>query len=196
MSIVLLMILVPIFALIMINDNAKHRAKYPRRTDWRRTDAVRERDLVDYYMKQGLHLSEAHQAAQRDIEKNISRDDPFGMRPCIPLSAYRNESSCTEWPEDYYADSTTDVTYGCEEYRVNRPKEKILYPPTKEEKAIGSPILDGEIVDPGDFFLHSEFGVCLVKEVNKEGMYEALALFTGEEMTIPVNDIEKIRRLV
>lgn len=189
MSIVLLMILVPIFALIMINDNAKHRAKYPRRTDWRRTDAVRERKLVDYYMKQGLHLPEAHRAAQQDIEKR-------GKKPCIPLSAYYNETSITRWDESRYADSTTDVTYGSDDYRVDWPKKEMPYPPTKEEMAIGSPILDGEIVDPGDFFLHSEFGVCLVKEVNKEGMYEVLALFTGEEMTIPVNDIEKIRRLV
>ena len=175
-------LIVLILIIIVLFLNAKDDDR--KRVDNQRTNAHKERDLIDKYMKQGLSVYEAHDRARRDMID-------LGFVPCIPKRAYRYNSSWISEEKLNSYDSTRSYLKRRElmDCKSSRPT------PSREQSEIGSAIAEGEILGVGEYLRHLEWGICAVVDVSTP-TYKVLVLLTGKVKLLSVNETDKIRRLI
>lgn len=208
-------LIILILAIIVVFVCAHDRKKEHDRTtanyahSRRKTNALKEQDVLDSFLRQGLTFDEAYNATQRQMCE-------LGYDPCIPRNAYYAGSVDGCFHSDSHVESSCLFGFGNVATKYDSPAVKSRWEqirsegriPTDEEIYAGFPKNDAEYIAQlkistvklqavaiGDCFVFPKYGT--VKVIAHDflfGYYTVEVLSTGKQLRIKIGD-RRIRRL-
>lgn len=211
MPLIIAVVAIIVFFVCMRDNNKEYNrtsANYEKSR--RKTNAVREQEVLDGFLRQGMTFAEAYSATQKHMYE-------LGFEPCIPKSAYygvkesdassqRTETSCIfDRPVEWYDSDAVKRRREQIKSEGRTPTEEEVYacfPKNNAEYLAELKIrtVKAQAIPVGECFIFPGYGTVEVLSHDLssasfgKGYYKAKVLRTGEIVRIKIGD-NRIRRM-